>query len=194
MFNISKKIREEQEDYKISKYSGKVKSRSSRKDRALDDLMEMAHATDLGNDNNNSNNNSMNKTSSNTIIHPGNSNYMDLKGIEEKNPKYDLEPEPSENEIPTDTERLNRILDDIKPDIYREFTHKITRSLEKIRRDLGEGRKRISPPFAIAKCLITCCDVFWDRAKLTERCVGRISSKGVLLFSDGMYIYITYYA
>lgn len=88
--------------------------------------------------------------------------------------------------VPSDTMRLKRILDDIRPEIYREFTHKVTRSLEKVRRDLGEGKRRLVPPYSVAKALISSCDTFWDSAKLSERCVGRISSRGVLLFADGL--------
>ena len=62
----------------------------------------------------------------------------------------------------------------------------MTRTLEKVRRDLGEGKRRLVPPYAITKALIESCDVFWEKARLSERCVGRVASKGVLLFADGL--------
>ena len=182
MFTLSKKLREEQEDYQISKTSGGSKARVSRKDKQLDDLMDMAHAAEVGEEG---------KARPAAVRKPAASPYMDMKGVGERgmmdpitDSGVDLLEKP--DYIPTDTERLKLILDNIRPDVYREFTHKITRSLESVRRDLGEGRKRLIPPYSAAKCMVTCCDVFWEHAKLSERCVGRISSRGMLLFADGL--------
>lgn len=43
MSTVSREMREQQEDYQISKNAGKVKSRVTRSDRALDDLMVIAN-------------------------------------------------------------------------------------------------------------------------------------------------------
>jgi len=183
MFILSKKLREDQEDYQISKTSGGSKARVSRKDKQLDDLMDLAHAVEVGEEE------KSRPVVKHAPVKPVSSPYMDMKGVGEAGMDpiesgVDILEKP--DYIPTDTERLKLILDNIRPDIFREFTHKITRSLESVRRDLGVGRKRLIPPYTVAKCMVTCCDVFWEHAKLSERCVGRISSRGMVLFADGL--------
>jgi hypothetical protein len=179
---MAKEVREHQEDYQISKNAGKVKSRATRADRALDDLVQIAkdHAPGMG------------------APQPGQGGRqhgqqgllaegsVDVPPTVAQDSHTDAAVDARSERTPSDTMRLKRILDDIRPEIYREFTHKITRGLERVRRDLGEGKKRLVPPYAVAKALLAACDVFWDKAKLSERCVGRISSRGVLLFAKGL--------
>lgn len=45
----------------------------------------------------------------------------------------------------SDTQRMKKVLDEVRPEAYREFSHNITRGLEKLRKDLGEGRIRLVP-------------------------------------------------
>lgn len=82
-----------------------------------------------------------------------------------------------ENTKLSDCQRLKQIIDEIRPEVYHEFNHKITRTLEKIRRAIGEGKKRLVPAFTVAKTVISSADIFWEKAKLAERCVGRMTSK-----------------
>ena len=44
-----------------------------------------------------------------------------------------------ENTKLSDCQRLKTIIDEIRPEVFHEFSHKITRTLEKTRRELGEG-------------------------------------------------------
>ena len=54
----------------------------------------------------------------------------------------------------SDTQRMKKVLDEVRPEAYREFTHTVTRGLEKLRKDLGEGRIRLVPD--TAHCTLHC--------------------------------------
>lgn len=183
MFTLAKELREQQEDYEIAKNSGKSKSRTSRKDRALDDLMIVAKDNSVTLPSIQPSATAQLSSTQGSLLKAGPVTTSAIQEEKTDEPAADHHPH---DHTPTDTMRLKRILDDIRPEIYREFTHKLTRGLEKVRRDLGEGRRRIVPPYAVAKCLISACDFFYERARLSERCVGRVSSKGHLLFADGL--------
>jgi hypothetical protein len=95
---------------------------------------------------------------------------------------------PSEGAL-NDTMRIRVVLDDIKGDLYQDFNNKVTRGLEKIKIDLGEGRKQLIPLYAFTKVLAINCDRFYEKTRLNERCIGRISSGGILLYSEGLPIH-----
>eukprot|EP01031_Cornospumella_fuschlensis_P028976 gene28976-34969_t len=179
MNSLAKELIQQNEEYEIAKLGGKVKTRASQKDRQMDDLVMMAKdsgaVTAAGK-----------KSSQNAEIKKMEVNVP----VEEEEVGTGVHADPIGSyqfkELLVDTRRLKIILEDIKPDIYRDFVHKLTRGLEKVRRDLGEGRQRLIPPFAATKVLFKCCHKFYEHAKLSERCVGRISSRGMLLFSEGL--------
>ena len=50
----------------------------------------------------------------------------------------------------SDTQRMKKVLDEVRPEAYREFSHTVTRGLEKLRKDLGEGRIRLVVVLAAA--------------------------------------------
>ncbi len=156
--DLAKELTHKQEDYEVAKRSGKAKTRITPKERALEDLVELAKDT-------------------------GSKKRQAATG------KVDMplnEEQPQEQIQMSDTMRLKIILEDIKPDIYRDFMHKITRSLERVKRDLGEGKRQYVPAFAVAKVIAMNCERFYDKAQLNERCVGRISFRGVMIFQEGL--------
>lgn len=81
---------------------------------------------------------------------------------------------------------MKRILDQVRSEAFKEFSQKLIKGLDKYRKHFGTGRRRLLQPFLIAKVLFSCCDLFWDRAKLSERCVGTIISRGLILFMHGL--------
>jgi hypothetical protein len=87
----------------------------------------------------------------------------------------------------SDCARLKVILDEIRTENYRDFVIKSSRSLDLLRREHGEGRRMLLlPGYMIMKVLLSGCDGFWDKANLSERCVGRMASKGVIIFPRGI--------
>ena len=42
------------------------------------------------------------------------------------------------------------------------------------------------PAYIVTKTLFHYCGEFWDTAKLTEKCVGRLARRGKLLFRSGL--------
>lgn len=85
-----------------------------------------------------------------------------------------------------DTVRIRNVLNEIRIDVYKEFYSKMARSLDIVRKNYGEGRMRIVPAYMISQILFQAIDWFWDKAKLSERCVGKLSYKGTTLYRDGM--------
>ena len=188
-FILSRDLRDEQEDYEISKQAGKAKRRPNRRERALDDLMIIAKEDSSvigGSSKNKGVDSSHRRHQQQQQQQLGSSGSFAAGGGAAAARQAAAAEEVDHTSIePSDTMRIKRLLDDIRPEVYREFTHSLTRNLEKVRRDLGEGKRRIVPPYAACKALISACDSFWERAKLADRCVGRISSRGQLLFRDG---------
>eukprot|EP00981_Chlorochromonas_danica_P005459 scaffold1091_cov164-Ochromonas_danica.AAC.82 len=189
MNGLAKDLIKSNEEYEIAKLGGKARARASQKDRQLDDMINVAKepGTLTG------------SAKKGTLTPSARNNGPDLTGtpgatgevaeeIEETTASANSDPIGAYQlkELLIDTKRMKIILEDIKADIYRDFNHKLTRGLERVRRDLGEGRQRLVPPYAATKILMKCCHTFYDQAKLSERCIGRISSRGVLLFSEGL--------
>lgn len=90
------------------------------------------------------------------------------------------------NEI-SDNTRIREMLDEVKVNIYSEFSMKVIRGVDMILREQSD--KQYIPSYALVRLLFSACDWFWDTAKLPERCVGRIASRGHILFPDGLPIY-----
>lgn len=184
MNTLAKDLIQSNEDYEIAKLGGKAKARASQKDRQLDDMVNVAKdsgaITAAG------------KKSAQSAPAETKRVEAEVTGTVEEadDTTGSANSDPigayQNKDLLLDTKRMKVVLEDIKPDIYRDFTHKLTRGLEKVRRDLGEGRQRLVPPFAATKVLFKCCHRFFEQAKLSERCIGRISSRGVLLFSEGL--------
>lgn len=156
---VRAEISEDYADYLASKQSGRIKGRKSRSDRKIDEILSLPNAIAL-------NNSSIGKS---------------------KQGQHQHEEHEQEHLSMSDCTRLKSILDEIRTEPYKEFTHKVSKSLDTLRRDQGEGRGRsLIPPAAAMKILFSACDAFWDSAKLSERCIGRMASKGKLLFSRGL--------
>lgn len=178
MFSMCKQLKETQEDYQISKNLGKSRTRKSRKDRALDDLLALSRETAP-------------PSKVNTlppIDSPSNRVEKKAKLIlgNGETSASEFTTDDDVDQAVSDTVRMKKLLDEIRPEVYRDFKHKMSRGLERIRRDLGEGKRRLVPPFAVCKTLLLNTDKFWDSARLSERCVGKLSSRGILLFKDGL--------
>lgn len=86
----------------------------------------------------------------------------------------------------TDLQRLKRIVDHLSPVHVRQFVTNVMKALEQLRRDHGHGPKRLVHANLIAQTLLNASDCFWDKVKMSERCVGQIASNGVLLFHEGL--------
>lgn len=153
-----------QEDYEVAKRNGKSKQRLNKTDRVLDDLIDTAKETKTS-------------TASKQTLPPPSSSSA--KGDNDVLLGYD-------SHMASDTMRLKIILEEIKPDIYRDFSHKLTRGIERLRRDLGEGKRQYVPSYAMAKVIALNCERFYEKAQLNEKCIGRISFQGVLLFQEGL--------
>jgi hypothetical protein len=174
MDELSKELITTQEDFELLKRGSKQKARTTKKDRAIDDLLDVAKESGAGNK-------SSNNRASSKPVASDEASPMKKFGPTNTAAAADAGAPPV-----SDTMRIKIILDDIRAELFRDFIHKLTRSLEKVRRDLGEGKKQLIPPYAAAKCIAVQCERFYEKAKLSERCVGRISSRGHLLFQEGL--------
>jgi len=87
----------------------------------------------------------------------------------------------------SDNIRIREMIDEVKLSFFNDFQMKIFRGLEMIVREQAD--KKTVPCYVLTRLLFAACDWFWDVAKLTERCVGRIASRGKILFPDGLPIY-----
>jgi hypothetical protein len=92
----------------------------------------------------------------------------------------------TKNKNVTDSARARKVLDEIRIEVYKEFNTKVLRALEKVKLEHGQGRNRCIPPFLATRVLFHAMDWFWDAAKLSERCIGRVASRGLIMFLDGM--------
>ena len=87
----------------------------------------------------------------------------------------------------SDNTRIREMIDEIKLDLYNQFQMKIMRGLELTLREKND--QKTIPCYVLTRLLFASCDWFWDASKLTERCVGRIASRGKILFPDGLPVY-----
>ena len=151
-----------QEDYHISKHAGKTASKGNKKDRALDDLVFVAQQHQIGVLPSQVHSSIQPKPPAQVHINTGivgrsgcltlhcvadNTMHVpaallaeDLSGTAADSGKVELDL--------SDTQRMKKVLDEVRPEAYREFTHTVTRGLEKLRKDLGEGRIRLVPDTA----------------------------------------------
>ena len=51
-----------------------------------------------------------------------------------------------------DSQRMKKVLDEVRPEADREFSHNIARGLEKLRKDLGETEGRIRLVLIASNC------------------------------------------
>jgi hypothetical protein len=174
---LTKELVHTQEDYEVSKRMGNKKARINKKDRQIDDLVDVAKETAITSGN--KDNNTKLKQTADILNAMANEANQNEEGATPDDPYAML------GEI-SDTMRIKIILDDIKPELYRDFVHKTTRALEKVRRELGEGRKQIVPTYSIMKVIAINCDRFYEKTRLNERCIGRISANGVMLYQEGL--------
>lgn len=86
----------------------------------------------------------------------------------------------------TDTGAIFKILEDIRHEVYREFSHKILRGFEQIQHKFGKGKNKIVPAFCVAQVFFQAVDWFFDRAKISERSIGNVTAKGNVLFKNGL--------
>jgi hypothetical protein len=86
----------------------------------------------------------------------------------------------------TDTGAIFKILEEIRQEVYREFSHKILRGFEQIQNKFGKGKNKIVPAFCVAKVFFQAVDWFFDRAKISERTIGNVTAKGNVLFKNGL--------
>jgi len=199
---LNKELLFQQEDYEISKRYSKKNNKSgggafsNKGDRQIDDLVTMAkESTTINNNQAHSNkaSKSLLKLQSNTIT----STTPNAPLQESQESKLAIDNNvPSENKKTsnmTDNERILALLDGIRMEIFRDFIFKTTRDIERVKRELGEGRKQYVPLYSIVKILSIQCDSFYEKAKLNERCIGRVSLQGVLLFQEGLPMHSKYY-
>jgi hypothetical protein len=93
----------------------------------------------------------------------------------------------------TDTQRIKKVLDEIRFEIYKEFNARVLKGLETLRREKGDGRKRYLPAWMVCQVLFNCIDWFYDRGRLAERCVGTLSCRGKMMYVDGLPIFARSY-
>jgi glucan-binding YG repeat protein len=158
MHSLTTLIKNAQVDFEIARHSGKKGNREYIKDKVVDMALQGATMPTLP---------------------PLNANEEETR-TSSSSARFD------QNKVATDSDRLKSILDEIRPDFYREFTHKMTRGLEKMKRDYGEGKKRLVAVHHVCKVLFSAADLFWDRARLSARCVGKVACRGTVLFMNGM--------
>ena len=182
---LGKQLKEAMEDFRIAKSTDRVKVRTSVKDRQLDELlMHPEHADDgHGNGRLPAISGTRKHGSSRGLL--GDGPASDTKQLPSINQTQAPSQDVDENML-SDTARLKSILDEVRSEVYVEFTRKNTRGFEIVRKNHGEGRKRTVPPFMLAKVLMSAADSFWDRAKMSERCMGRITSRGMRIFMTGL--------
>lgn len=174
---LGKTLKESMEDFRIAKSTDRIKVRGTAKDRAFDELLshpELANGPAL--------------TPLKSLRKHGSSSFGVMDGTSASNTAQ-LQP-PLESTIDdsmlSDTSRLKAILDEVRTEAYVDFTRNSSRGFEVIRKNHGEGRRRTVPPFMISKVVISAADAFWERAKLSERCVGRVTSRGMRVFMSGL--------
>eukprot|EP01038_Epipyxis_sp_PR26KG_P008891 gene8891-11991_t len=167
MFATAGLLRDEQEEYHYTRLAKKIAKQGA---AGLGDTASTGNNTELPQINNNT---TIKTNTQQSLFADKNSKKKKTKVVDRSR---------------SDTTRILRLLDEIRPEIFRDFSHKMTRGLEKVRRDLGEGRRLLVPAYAVVKVLLSNADRFWEKAKLAERCVGRITSRGQVIFSssDGL--------
>lgn len=191
---LNKELLFQQEDFEISKRYQKKSSKNAggsgnREDRFIDDLVTMAKESTAINNQNKLNKTSVDKTE---VLKLQSNSLTNTQPAIEKS-STDVNTEDKKITSLNDNERIKLVLDGIRMEIYRDFIHKTTRDIERIKRELGEGRKQYVPLYSIAKVLAIQCDSFYEKAKLNERCIGRVSLQGVLLFQEGLPQHAKYY-
>jgi hypothetical protein len=86
----------------------------------------------------------------------------------------------------SDSEQVKLILDEVKTEHVREYGVKVARGFDGLQKDLGRGKKRLIPSYLALKVLFAAADLFWDRAKLSEKCVGRLTRLGSVIKFEGL--------
>lgn len=138
------------EDYHIAKHAGKTASKGTKKDRALDDLVFVAQQHEIGVLPSAVQSTVKPKPPAKVHINIGIQNYLipmqldvSRRLLDNKNEDNADDNRPDSNGNDLDSQRVKKILDEVRPEAYREFSHSVTRGLERIRKDLGEGRVRL---------------------------------------------------
>jgi hypothetical protein len=162
---LGRELKEAQADLVIQRQSGSKAGKKSANDRQIDDILALPPVDAT----------SGKKT--------GSAKELAGEGVDD-----DAVPEEEEvsNAPFVDTFRIKRLLDDVRTEHYRNFNHRMVKSLEIVKKESGQGRKRHVPAFLVTKTLFHYISEWWDQSKMTEKAVGRLMFKGKVLFKNGL--------